>query len=201
MNRATTDLRIGHMFKNVRLETERLVIRPFELEDAEALHAVVRQEEVMRYLPEDVMSIEEVRHVISWLVDCYQKNTPECILKFTLAVVSKKDEKLIGWCGLGPLEFSREEVEIFYGLSKDRWGEGIATEAARRVLRFGFETLKLDRIVAVTDPRNAASVKVIEKLGMIYRKKIENLPEIYSHYQGCLYYSLSREEYLRTTKS
>ena len=64
------------MFKNVRLEAERLVIRPFELDDAPALHEVVSQEEVMKYLPEDVMSIEEVRHVISWLTDCYQKNTP-----------------------------------------------------------------------------------------------------------------------------
>jgi ribosomal-protein-alanine N-acetyltransferase len=183
------------MFKNVCLETERLVVRPFELDDAPALHGIVSQEEVMKYLPEDVMSIEEVRHVISWLADCYQKNTPECILKFTLAVVFKDNETLIGWCGLGPLEFSPEEIEIFYGLSEDQWGKGIATEAAKTVLRYGFETLKLDQIVAVTDPRNAASVKVIEKLGMTYRKKVENLPEKYSHYQGCLYYSLSREEY------
>ena len=183
------------MFKDVRLETERLAVRPFELDDAAALHGIVSQEEVMKYLPEDVMSLEEVRHVISWLADCYQKNTPECILKFTLAIISKKDEKLIGWCGLGPLEFSPEEIEIFYGLSKDQWGKGIATEAARTVLRYGFETLKLDPIVAVTDPRNAASVKVIEKLGMIYRRKIENLPEKYSFYEGCLYHSLSREEY------
>ena len=105
------------------------------------------------------------------------------------------NEKLIGWCGLGPLEFSSGEIEIFYGLSKDQWGKGIATEAATTVLAYGFETLKLDRIVAVTDPRNAASVKVIEKLGMIYRNKVENLPEKYSHYEGCLYYSLSREEH------
>ena len=189
------------MFKSVRLETERLVIRPFELDDAAALHGVVSQEEVIEYLPEDAMSMEEVQHVISWLTDCYEKNTPECILKFTLAVISKEDEKLIGWCGLGPLEFSPEEIEIFYGLSKDRWGKGIAIEAATTVLRYGFETLRLDQIVTVTDPRNAASVKVIEKLGMIYRKKIEKLPQKFSSYEGCLYYSLSREEYLQIIRA
>lgn len=188
------------MFKNVRLETERLVIRPFNSNDAQALHGIVSQEEVMKYLPEEVMSMEEVRGVISWLTDCYEKNTPQRILKFTLAVLSKEDERLIGWCGLGPLEFSSEEIEIFYGLSKDQWGKGIATEAASTVLRYGFETLKLDQIVAVTDPRNAASAKVIEKLGMIYRKKTENLPEKYRSYEGCLYYSLSREGYFRTIK-
>jgi ribosomal-protein-alanine N-acetyltransferase len=183
------------MFKNVWIETERLIVRPFSLDDTAALHEIVSQDEVMEYLPEDVMSIEEVQRVISWLTDCYEKNTAECILKFTLAVISKEKQKLIGWCGLGPLEFSPEEIEIFYGLSKDQWGKGIATEAATTVLRYGFETLKLDRIVAVTDSRNAASVKVIEKLGMIYRKKIEKLPQKFSSYEGCLYYSLSREEY------
>jgi ribosomal-protein-alanine N-acetyltransferase len=183
------------MFKNIRLETERLIVRPFSLDDTATLHEIVSQDEVMEYLPEDVMTIEEVGRVISWLNECYDKNTPECILKFTLAVISKGDQKLIGWCGLGPLEFSPEEVEIFYGLSKDQWGKGIATEAATTVLRYGFETLKLDQIVAVTDPRNAASVKVIQKLGMIFRKKIENLPEKHRSYEGCLYYSLSRQEY------
>lgn len=179
------------------LETERLIVRPFNLNDAAALHKIVSQEEVMKYLPEDVMSLEEVRRIISWLTDCYEKNTPECILKFTLAVVSKADQKLIGWCGLGPLEFSPEEIEIFYGLSEDHWGKGMATEAVKAVLHYGFDAIKLDNIVAVTHPQNVASARIIEKLGMIYRKKIERLPEKYSSYEGCLYYSLSRDEYLR----
>ena len=183
------------MFKNVRIETERLVIRPFNLKDAQALHGIVSQQEVMKYLPEEGMSLEKVRGIVSWLTECYEKNTPECILKFTLAVVMKEDQKLMGWCGLGPLEFSPEEIEIFYGLSKDHWGRGIATEAAKAVLRYGFVAIKLDKIVAVTHPQNVASVRIIEKLGMIYRKKIEKLPIKYSFYEGCLYYSLSREEY------
>ena len=57
--------------------------------------------------------------------------------------------------------------------------------------------VELDRIVAVTDPRNRASVKVIENLGMIYRRKIEKLPQKFGSYEGCLYYSLSRDEYLQ----
>jgi ribosomal-protein-alanine N-acetyltransferase len=75
------------MLQGTRLETERLIIRPFDLPDAESLHEILRQEEVVRYLPEDVMSLEEVKRILAWLTECYQKNTPDHIVKLTLAVV------------------------------------------------------------------------------------------------------------------
>jgi ribosomal-protein-alanine N-acetyltransferase len=183
------------MFTDARLETARLIIRPFKLQDAEALQGIVSQTEVMRYLPEDVMSLDEVKEIILWLNDCYRKNTPECIMKFTLAVIFKENGKLIGWCGLGPLDFSPSEIEIFYGLSSEYWGKGIATEAAKALLHYGFDTIGLNQIVAVTNPLNTASIRVIENLGLMYRRKVEKLPEKHSSYEGCLYYSLSRDEY------
>lgn len=183
------------MLTDARLETARLIIRPFKSQDAEALHGIVSQPEVMRYLPEDVMSLDEVKSIIAWLNDCYRKNTPECIMKFTLAVILKENGKLIGWCGLGPLDFSPSEIEIFYGLSREHWGKGLATEAARAVLHYGFDTIGLSQIVAVTNPENVASIKVIENLGLTYRSKVEKLPKKHSAYEGSLYYSLSRDEY------
>jgi ribosomal-protein-alanine N-acetyltransferase len=148
----------------------------------------------MRYLPEEVMSSDKVKKIISWLLDCYQKNTPECIMKFTLAVLLKDENKLIGWCGLGPLDFSPENIEIFFGLSKEYWGKGLATEAGKSVLHYGFETIGLEEIAAVAHPQNLASIKVIEKLGLIYKKKIGSLSDKYKSYQGCLYYSLLKRE-------
>ena len=186
------------MFIDARLETARLIIRPFELQDAEEFHGIVSQPEVMRYLPEEVMSLDEVKSIISWLNDGYRKNTPECIMKFTLAVILKESGRLIGWCGLGPLDFSPSEIEIFYGLSSDYWGKGIATEAARAVLHYGFDTIGLDQIVAVTNAENVASIKVIQNLGLTFRRKVGKLPEKHSAYEGSLYYSLSREQYVKT---
>jgi len=186
------------MFKDMCLETERLLVRPFKFEDAHALRKIVSQKEVMRYLPEDVMSLKEVKRMISWLNDCYEKNSPERIIKFTAAVVWKKDQKVIGWCGLGPLDFDPKKIEIFYGLSEEYWGKGIATEAGKAMLHYGFDAIKLNKIVAVTASENVASIRVIEKMGMIYTKKIKKLPEEHSSYEGCLYYSLSRHEYFRT---
>lgn len=187
------------MLDDLHLETERLIMRPFDLEDSEQLHGILSQEEVMRYLPEDVMSLKEVKRTISWLKDCYGKNSPGHIVKLTLAAVSKQDQKVVGWCGLGPLEFSPKEIEIYYGLSKHNWGKGFATEAAKAMLHCGFDKFKLETIVGITKPENIASARVLEKLGMIYRKKIGKLPEKQRFYEGCLYYSLSKDEYTGNT--
>ena len=64
------------------------------------------------------------------------------------------------------------EVEILFGVEPEHWGKGVATEAAGAVLRYGFEDCRLARIYAGADPPNAASVRVIEKLGMKFARKI-----------------------------
>jgi ribosomal-protein-alanine N-acetyltransferase len=189
------------MLQSATIETQRLIIRPFDLRDTDSLHEILGQEEVTRYLPEDVMSLEEVKRTVAWLTECYQKNTPDHIVKLTLAVVWKEDLRLIGWCGLGPLEFNPKDTEIYYGLQKEYWGKGIATEAAKAMLRYAFDNIKLDKIVAVTHPDNIASVKIIEKMGMSYRKRIDGLRTEHSFYEGCLYYSLKREDYLSRSES
>ncbi len=188
------------MLEGTHFETERLLIRPFNLQDAKPLHRILSQREVLEYLPEDVMSLEEVKGILTWLSECYEQNTPERIVKLTLAVVWKEDRKLTGWCGLGPLEFATQEIEVYYGFSKDWWGRGIATEAARAMLDFGFKATKQERIVAITRPENFASARVIEKIGLAYEKVLENLPEKYRWFNGCLYYSISKDRYLRTVE-
>ncbi|HUU44607.1 MAG TPA: GNAT family N-acetyltransferase, partial [Acidobacteriota bacterium] len=140
---------------------------------------------------------EEVRRIISWLIDHYRENTPDRIIKWTLAIIWKETGDVIGWCGLGPLDFSPGEIELFYGLSPEHWGRGIATEASRAVLRYSFAEIGLSRIVAVTHPENVGSVKVIEKLQMTFEKIITDLPEEHRWYEGCRYYSLSRADSMR----
>lgn len=77
----------------------------------------------------------------------------------------KTDGRLIGFCGLQPWR-GWEDIEIGWWLAKDCWGQGLATEAARAALAYGFETAKLDRIIAVVHVDNLASQRVAEKLGM-----------------------------------
>ncbi len=185
------------MLKDVRLETDRLIIMPFKMQDIEVVHRMLSDEEVLRYLPDGIMSLEKSKETLEWLIGCYDKNTPERIVKLTLAVAMKEDGRVVGWCGLGPLEFAPEEIEIYYGLLPDFWNQGITTEAAIAVLDFAFKATKLERIVAIVRPENGASIRVIEKMGLVYQKILEGLPEKYRWFDGCLYYSISREDYYK----
>ena len=75
------------------------------------------------------------------------------------------DEELIGFCGFVQLE-GMEEMELSYGLTREVWGRGLATEASRVCLRFAFEEAGLERAIAGADASNGGSLRVIEKLGM-----------------------------------
>jgi ribosomal-protein-alanine N-acetyltransferase len=101
----------------------------------------------------------------------------------------KNDPRLIGFCGLRHFTedgSERSDVEILYGVAPEHWGSGVATEAAVAVLRYGFEERKLAQIYGGADPPNAASFRVIEKLGMEFaRKAVVNGLET-------LYYAISR---------
>lgn len=177
------------MFKDIQIETPRLILRPFKPGDSGAFHGILSQPEVMHYLPEDVMTLEEVRHIVDWYQTCYDKNTPEKIIKWTLAVVLKETSEIIGWAGVGPLEFDENQTEIFYGLSGKYWGQGYAKEAARAVMEYAFDVIGLKRIVGVAKPENVASVKILEKIGMTFQKKLVGLPEKFSNDEGSHFYS------------
>jgi RimJ/RimL family protein N-acetyltransferase len=108
------------------------------------------------------------------------------------AICFKNDPELIGFGGLRYFTedgAEMSEVEILYGVEPEHWGKGIATEAARAVLRHGFEECELALIYGGADPPNAASLRVIEKLGMkLTRKMVVNGVE-------AVYYALSRDYY------
>ncbi|UCC79887.1 MAG: GNAT family N-acetyltransferase [Candidatus Zixiibacteriota bacterium] len=181
------------MLENMRRETERLIIRPFTLDDVPALYEIISDPEVMRYLPDDVTSPDELKELFEWILCCYEKNTPSKLIKLTEAIVWKETGGIIGWCGLGPLDFNPDEIEIFFGLAKEYWNRGIAAEAASEMVRYGFDEIGLYRIVAVANPENIGSVKVIEKLGMKYKGIVGKLPEKHKSYEGHLYYSVTEE--------
>jgi ribosomal-protein-alanine N-acetyltransferase len=95
------------------------------------------------------------------------------------AVTDKRDGEFIGYSGLGVYD---NRVELNYGLSKQHWGKGYATEAALACLRYGFEELKLDRIAAVARVENIASQRVAENIGMEYEGELSRLGFDFSSY-------------------
>lgn len=141
-------------------ETERLFHRAFTVEDAEAFFALNGDPRVMRWTGEaPIDSLESARAAITSYPDF------ETVGYGRWACVLKKTGRVVGFCGLKHLSDLRA-VDLGYRFLPEVWGQGLATEASRASLRFGFETLNLDTIIGLVLPANHASIRVLEKVGM-----------------------------------
>jgi [ribosomal protein S5]-alanine N-acetyltransferase len=88
-------------------------------------------------------------------------------------LLPKTGGQAIGFCGLQPLP-NTDEIEIGWWLARAWWGRGLATEAARAALRDGFERAGLRRIVAIAQPANTASIRIMRKLGMRFERTTQS---------------------------
>ena len=104
------------------------------------------------------------------------------------ALIEKCSKRFVGWCGLWRLK-ETGETEIGYAVAREFWGKGFATEAAAKFLDYAFEQLQPERIVAVAEPENTASRRVMEKLGMRY----DYSGEFYG--RELVHYSISEEKF------
>jgi RimJ/RimL family protein N-acetyltransferase len=144
------------------IRTERLVLRPFRAEDLDVWHRTVFADpEVMRYLPGGVPLPRErldgslERGLAHWELRRYG----------LWAVRDLGGGELLGHCGLRYLD-EVAQTELLYAFGRSSWGRGIATEAARASLRFGFDEAGLERVIALAVPENVASRRVMEHIGM-----------------------------------
>lgn len=148
------------------LETERLILRKFTLDDVDAVFEFGANEEIHKYTGDQMLkSKEEVAALIRnvWFED-YKKYGYG-----RLATIYKPDNKLIGFAGLKYLpEF--DETDLGYRFLPHYWGKGLATEASKAILDYGFEQLGIKRIIAIAMPENIGSWKVLEKVGMQFYK-------------------------------
>lgn len=143
------------------LETERLVLRPLSAGDVNALHSVSNEPLVRRYLWDDEpVSKAKIEDIVARSERMF---SGESLGLFGVRL--RDSEELVGFCGFLRLE-GMEEPEIAYELSREVWGGGLATEAARECVRYAFEVAGIERVIAGTDAVNAASLRVMEKLGM-----------------------------------
>ena len=142
------------------IETERLYLREFRISDVERMSEIHLEEETMRYIGKGgIRNTEQTRRGIEYFIKNQKVN------RFSLwAVIEKESDNLIGHCGFEYLQ-DRSDIELCYLLSKDYWGKGYATEISLAALKYGFEKLKLKRIVAMTYPENQPSINVLRKLG------------------------------------
>lgn len=141
-------------------ETERLILRAFAPDDADAMFELNSDVEVMRFTGEPApASREEVRERIATYPDFERYGFGRW------ACVYKPDDRIIGFAGLKFLE-DVGEVDLGYRFLPAYWGRGLATEASRASLAFGFDTIGLTYVIGLVLRENAASIRVLEKVGM-----------------------------------
>jgi len=168
----------------VRLETDRLILRMFREDDAEAYARICADPEVMRYLGEGkALSVFEAWRQMAFLVGHWQ------LLGYGhFAVEEKSSGRLIGRVGfLNPAGWPG--FELGWTLAREFWAKGYASEGARRALKYAFEEMDRDHVISLIDPDNKPSIKVAERLG----EKLEGKTELFGH--EVLIYGIDRAEW------
>lgn len=147
------------------LETKRLVLREILIEDKEQMLLLHSNPKVQEYTGEPLIeSIDEMENIIRERIKNYPKYGYG-----RWATFLKDKMQFIGWAGLAYLpEFN--EIDVGYRFLPQFWGKGFATEASQAILAHGFNTLNLDRIIAIAMKENIASIRVMEKIGMQFEK-------------------------------
>ncbi|NNT72344.1 GNAT family N-acetyltransferase [Flavobacterium sp. IMCC34852] len=157
------------------LETNRLLLRPLELTDAEDMFAMDSNPEVHKYLWQTpAKQIEEIIKVIDYVRSQYEKNN---IGRF--ATIIKETGEFIGWTGIKYVDDHIENgnthfYDYGYRLNEKFWNKGYATEASVAWLEYGFNQMNIDKMNAYTHSENGASNHILEKVGM---KLMENYPD------------------------
>ena len=146
---------------SVTLTTPRLVLRPLQATDAPVLFAIFSDPQVMQYWNTPPWDCEAVaREYI-----CEEQQAMREGQRLTLGIVDRESAELIGKCLLFNYHLESRRAEIGFGIAASAWGKGYVQEAARELLRHGFEALDLNRVEAEIDPSNAASGRALERLG------------------------------------
>jgi RimJ/RimL family protein N-acetyltransferase len=149
------------------LETDRLILRTFSLDDGGALYELDRDPQVMRYISKgQSTSLEMIQERLRNWLRFYEDSED---LGFW-AVQLRSTEEFVGWFHLKPSSFFPGEIELGYRLKQHVWGQGYATEGGRALIERSFTRTGIDRIIATTLAYNKASRRVMEKCGLQFEQ-------------------------------
>lgn len=182
----------------LRLETERLVLRPLGTGDFEAYYSYTSVPENMVYTIFGPFTPEEARKFLE-MYENWWKEDPPRVYEFAITL-KKENGKMIGNCGLYMDDEKRATAMLGWYIHRDYWNQGYATEAVKALLKFGFEDLELHRIHAECNTDNIASARVMEKVGMrreghFIKNRFDRVGDRKMWYSE-FFYGILREEYL-----
>jgi len=174
---------------NPLIETPRLILREFTVDDAYKIWELNSDPEVIKYTGDPPFeNVENARDFLNNYKD-YENNGFG-----RWAVIKKVSNDFIGWCGLKLNE--QNLIDLGFRLFKREWNKGYATEAAKACLEYGFMVLNKKEIIGRVAMKNTGSIKVLEKLAMEYWKN-----DSCKGIENSLYYKISKEQYLKNTQN
>ena len=178
--------------ENRTLETERLLLRPVTLDDAEAMFEYSSDEENTRYTFLPNKDLEETKNIIARLFMGRPLGN--------WGIELKESGKLIGSIDLHKLDPVLKKAAIGYVVHKNYWNQGLTTEALKEIIQLFFESLDMNMLVALHDVENPASGRVMEKAGMKF-SHIDPYAALDEHEEGRIsqraYYRLTKEDYFK----
>lgn len=179
------------------INTTRLLLRSIEASDVDDFYDVYSNAEVMRYwstpaLPDKRAAIELINEIRAGIEH-------HDMLKWGIAL--RENDKLIGSVSLFRIEFTHHRAEIGYAQGRAYWGHGYMQEALKAVLNYAFETLNLHRIEADVDPRNAGSVRTLERFGFKREGYLRERWQVNGEIQDAFFYGLLRPDWQRVNNS
>lgn len=178
------------------IETKRLRLREIEVKDAEHMLTYLQDPEVMEYYglpPFD--STDQVLDEIAWYSKIFTQQTG-----IRWGITLKDEDKVIGSMGFLNWVSMHHRVDIGYELNQEYWGKGIASEALQAVLAYGFETMELERVQALIEPANLASIHLVEKQGFLREGLLRNYEYGNGKFDDLLMYAILKKDFLPSSK-
>tara|TARA_Y100000296_G_C5173596_1_gene258722 strand:+ start:1378 stop:1905 length:528 start_codon:yes stop_codon:yes gene_type:complete len=172
-------------------ETKRLIIRDFTESDIETVHHLVQEPEIYKYQTWGPNTLENTRSFIEMAIS-QQKDLPR--KTYEMAIIEKESNTLIG--AIGIRTYDHNKGDLGYWINKNLWGKGYATEATIGLIKYGFETLGLNKVSATADPNNQGSLKVLEKCKMQEEGYLKSDLLVRGEYRDSVLMAILRESWV-----
>lgn len=173
------------------IEASRVSLRWLTRDDVDALYAIFSDPDVTRYWSRPPMAGRaEAEQLLAEIGENFQSRT-----HYQWGIALRVDGPVIGTCTLFHMDEGNRRAELGYALNRKYWGQGYIQEALRALVGYAFDTLGLHRLEADVDPRNAASIRVLERLGFTKEGHLRERWHVGGEVQDALFYGLLRREW------
>jgi len=176
------------------ITTDRVVLRWVSENDIDSLYEVFSDPHVMRYWATPPYTTREA--AVELQREIASGNENETMIKWGLAL--RDSDRLIGTTTLFNLNLDNGRAEIGYALGRAHWGKGYMNEALQGLLTHAFEVMQLRRLEADVDPRNAGSIRTLERLGFQREGFLRERWHVNGETQDAIFYGLLRREWLKS---